>query len=92
MVKKDSVEKFYKEETGRKPSLAPKRIEKIKNIVNKSGLPLKSFKIEQHKDPSWNKRKNRTPLEKEAVQIGYTNDKMKGYVKDRFWLIPKHKK
>lgn len=34
-----------------------------------------SIRIENHRDRQWNTRKTRTPEEKKAVRIGYTNSK-----------------
>jgi hypothetical protein len=81
------TEKWYKEQTGLSPKRGAFRIEKIKAYLKSKNLSLNDVKIEQHIDPEWNERRNRTKKEKKAKMIGYTNTGK--YASSRYWIVPK---
>ena len=82
------IENYYNQETGRSIKQGANRIKLIKQYLEAHNLTLDQIILENHRDYKWNTRKNRTELEKRAEIIGSTNDSMKGFLKEMWWVIP----
>ena len=83
------VIRFYQNATGVYNKMHQSRIIRIMQALEKWGLSVNDVALESHTDKQWNLRRARTSLEREAIEIGVTNSKTKGYTVLRYWLIPK---
>lgn len=91
-MKNGKIEQFYERETGRSAKQGAGRIEKIRKYLEVNNLTLDQVILEKHNDYKWNARRNRTELESQAEVIGSTNDSLKGFLKEMWWIMPKNNK
>lgn len=83
----DKLVAKYRCETQLEPTL--RRLRKAEAFLKRTGLKASQVRFENHSDPMWPTRKVRTPLERLAVEVGYTNARVKGGNHSRWFIVPK---
>lgn len=83
----ETLARKYRRETGLEPTF--KRLQMAMMFCRKNGYDPKDVQFQSHIDPLWNKRLKRSPTEKMAVAVGYTNAQQAGGPASRWWVVPK---